>query len=739
MTGFIVFLAKPEYRNWLLPIHLLSDFGRCFSLLGYFILFALACICSLYCVSKAPFNVTLLTDQICHLGILDVAMTLTTICISIPSLTFLWKHRQPYPPFSLVSSLWSFILLLGGYLWFHHTRQISLKPIKSLTYFLIFLALISALYPALSRPVSSKFHPIDLLISEAKSKHDYYTSYSTQSYNIEEAAAQYKRRYRMTPPPGFDVWYQYALARKSVIIDQYDQIYQDTIPFWAIPPEKIRRATWELISNPWNDIGGISIREGSASISANVPGTHRWMLDGLVLMINSFAQHLPDMDLAFNLNDEARVAVPFDTIQALRSTAMDIEDRLGRQSWSSNRVSGWKVTSKDPFTSSIFQDKTLQNIFLEFGSVGCKSSSSSRRERMLWPTSYVCLSCAAPHSIGHFLSNWSMAADVCHQPDLAHLHGFYMSPAAFKGTNKLVPVFSQSKPHGFNDIIYPSAWNYMDKVLYAPTDSKGDPDTETYDPGHPDPEFSAKENILFWRGATSEGLASGKSAWQGMARQRLVHLVNNATSSAHDTTTILLLRTDSEKPVYRYIDVPGDKVKSLGLNTDIAIVDRIARCGERDCGEQEAEFALVKPVDFQSHWRYRYLFDLDGAGFSGRFLPFLHSNSVPVKTGLFREWYDERITAWHHFIPVDVRLHGVWSTLAYFAGLKGILPTGQKVELEAHLKEGEKIAQQGKEWAGKVLRKEDMEIYLFRVLLEWGRLTDDNREKIGFVPTRKSS
>jgi len=48
--------------------------------------------------------------------------------------------------------------------------------------------------------------------------------------------------------------------------------------------------------------------------------------------------------------------------------------------------------------------------------------------------------------------------------------------------------------------------------------------------------------------------------------------------------------------------------------------------------------------------------------------------------------------------------------------------------------EGERIAEQGREWAGKVLRKEDMEIYFFRVLLEWGRLTDDNRENLGFVP-----
>ncbi len=46
---------------------------------------------------------------------------------------------------------------------------------------------------------------------------------------------------------------------------------------------------------------------------------------------------------------------------------------------------------------------------------------------------------------------------------------------------------------------------------------------------------------------------------------------------------------------------------------------------------------------------------------------------------------------------------------------------------------GEEIAEAGREWAGKVLRKEDMEIFMFRLLLEWGRLTDDDRDEIGFM------
>jgi hypothetical protein len=43
------------------------------------------------------------------------------------------------------------------------------------------------------------------------------------------------------------------------------------------------------------------------------------------------------------------------------------------------------------------------------------------------------------------------------------------------------------------------------------------------------------------------------------------------------------------------------------------------------------------------------------------------------------------------------------------------------------------IADEGRKWAAKALRREDREIYLFRLLLEWARVMDEKREDIGFV------
>jgi hypothetical protein len=83
------------------------------------------------------------------------------------------------------------------------------------------------------------------------------------------------------------------------------------------------------------------------------------------------------------------------------------------------------------------------------------------------------------------------------------------------------------------------------------------------------------------------------------------------------------------------------------------------------------------------------------------------------RVAAFRQWFDEHLTAWKHFVPVDGRLHDVWHWIGYFAGTENGSGNGHNLE-------GELIAEEGRVWAGKVLRKEDMEIYMFRLLLEWG-------------------
>ncbi|EXJ88609.1 hypothetical protein A1O1_05539 [Capronia coronata CBS 617.96] len=717
VVGVIVYIYMPEHRAWLSLLEPPLNFGDLMAITGHVLLFCLLCISSLHCIMVY--------------GVAEMSLHLTAVMTMIPGLEFIWLHKSPFPPIPAFATTLSFFLVFFGR-WSYHRIQQALgerdrsKPSRHM---LLFIFLCVLLFPAWSKKSYVHFHPIDLLIYDAKIHHEEYLKALGNTTSLSETVTQYKQKYNRNPPPGFDVWFEYAKNRSALIVDEFDQIYEDLLPFRAIPPADLRRQTWEMVSNPWNEISGITIRSGKALVQENVLPTHRWMLEGVAVLINSFAQYLPDMDLAFNLNDESRVAVPYNDITFLREKGRSA-DESGRSGWSQDRAAGWLPIPEHEFTQTVFRDMSFRNTFRQYGSVGCSPSSLARRAPHISSHSHICGSCVRPHSIGQFVANWSDAADVCHQPDMADLHGFYLSPAAFKTSHQLMPVFSQSKPHGYNDILYPSAWNYMDKVVYAPSEEKGTRGQDDYHSSFPDLPFEQKENTLFWRGATSEGVSSGNGVWRGMTRQRLVHMANNITTSSHDRFTILLPNPSDHKK-YKYQVLPGPAVKELGLKPDIAIVDRIARCGGVDCHDQESEVHLVPPTDFQAHWRYRYLFDLDGAGFSGRFLPFLQSRSVPFKTALFREWYDSRLTAWLHFVPQDSRLHGVWSTLAYFAGVNGTM-FGQSIWWKPHLREAEIIAEAGREWAGKVLRKDDMELYFFRLLLEWGRLTDDRRDELGF-------
>ena len=672
-------------------------------------------------------------------------MVVEFVCTYSSSLISALANKYPFPQPNQTSNILAVVLLFLGAILFVHVRLISGKPaffnptqrlfprIPISLDILLFCLFTTRAYLLFPRSVVVDSHPIDLLIRDATKQFEAWAIQSATSQTLGEAAAEYRRRYNRLPPPGFDLWYKFAAARSSVIIDDYDSINEDLRLFWVFEPEEIRLRTREILSNPWNEVAEITVRGGNVSLGENLVPTHRWMEEGILAMLKEFVHMLPDMDLAFNIHDEARVAIPYEHLQKLRSSSASsgIPEENVSNNFNKDRDLLWRNAKAEvagihkrtggvnryrkpplPFENHSFRGGT--NSFYRYGSIACPPTSPAR-QTYIWNPSTHCPTCASPHSKGLFLANWTLAASPCHQPDLANLHGFYLSPSSLKNTHDLLPIFSQSKPHGYADILYPSPWNYIDKVLYNATPVE-------------DPSFGEKVDTLFWRGATSEGV-SRYGNWKGMARQRLVHFANN-----HTLPSAMLLPHPSIPNKYSYQTITPAEFNALGLSHDIAFVDEITRCWDWDCDVQTAEFGLANKTEFQQHWKYRYLLDMDGAGFSGRFLPFLQSRSLPFKSALFREWYDSRITAWKHFVPLDIRWQGLWSTLAYFSGVEGLTRASlvEHKPMRSHSLEGERIAEDGRKWANKVLRKEDMEIYMFRLLLEWGRLTDDGRDEIGY-------
>ncbi len=692
-------------------------------------IFTVSVIAALHVVSHRIIShvTTLMGKQSVYHSVIHLSMFVLTVHIFTAGFSLSWTDLQLLPvptPILAVASL--LLLFVGAAVCMHtvlHSMHGPRQPSKHLAprlplliygflgTMLVFLGWFQFPQPRTTLPT----HPVEMLMDEASKQAKDWLDQASRSETLAETVQEYRRRYQHYPPPGFDAWYRYATERSSIVIDDFDSMMDDLKPFWGISPGRIRELTREVISDPWNEVSEVKVRNGHARLGPNFLPTHRWMLDGVIALVEGFSHFLPDMDVAFNLNDEPRVAVPFRDLQKLRAVHPSADNVHHR--WSPKRAMGWEMP-EDSQPSRLFEDHSRTNAFDE-GSLACPPSSYAQKAHT-WDSSALCTSCAVPHSHGVFLSNWTLSASPCHQPDLRHLHGFYLSPAAFKPSHELLPIFSQSKVEGYADILYPSPWNYMDKIKYDP-----DPDSS------PDLPFAQKDSTLFWRGATSEGV-SRAGTWKGMTRQRLVHLANNLTMDPYSPTLPILLPHPSIPGRYAYQTLTSNPISALNLSLDISIVNGIARAWDNDGAAQDAEFGFAPPTDFQEHWRYRYLFDMDGAGFSGRFLPFLQSRSLPFRTGIFRSWWDGRLTAWKHFVPVDVRLHGLFSTLIYFMGAAS---TSGSVEgiMKENVAAGEEIAEAGRLWSERVLRKEDMEIYMFRLLLEWGRLTDDDRDKIGFT------
>ena len=91
---------------------------------------------------------------------------------------------------------------------------------------------------------------------------------------------------------------------------------------------------------------------------------------------------------------------------------------------------------------------------------------------------------------------------------------------------------------------------------------------------------------------------------------------------------------------------------------------------------------------------------------------------------------------------MDNRYDDLYTLLTYFTGFDGAAQPpsngpddgrrNEKVHVASHQAEGKRLADQGREWAKKVLRREDIEIYMFRLLIEYARVVDDNRDRIGY-------
>lgn len=543
-------------------------------------------------------------------------------------------------------------------------------------------------------PTSSLTHPIHRLVAEADG--NFQTVRARQSRSLSDAVAEYRRRYKLPPPPHFDKWYNFAKRRGVELIDEYDSIYDFILPFWALDPSVIRERVREAIGFD-NALIAVTIRNGKVTKMDGGGDMYAWHRDATPQMLADFITYLPDMDIAYNIHDEPRVVLQHDDLSRHVAVAKDVNIPKAynaqslKNDWSSrpedlgdgNRIKEYKTTRFNRFA----HQPTWSN-----SRISCAPDSAARN----------CLNDSCPDNTTSYsglplnlIRNTTSFSDICNSPSMEKSFGFFDRPNAFDVTHDLIPIFSQSKVSSFQDILYPSPWYYMGRVKFE---------------REKDMPWERKNSTMFWRGSTTGGF-SRDGGWRRQHRQRFLTKIQ-----PQGQTTVLNYDNSTEPGLWKTKVL---KMSDMSHYFDVKFT-YIGQCDPGDCDAQREYFGTAENVNMFDAFKSKYLLDIDGNAFSGRYYAWLLSHSLVYKLAVFREWHDEWLRPWVHHVPLGLIGDEYVESVRYFD------------EEESGLIEGKKIAEQGREWAQKVLRNEDLEVWYFRLLLEYGRVIDDDRYNIGF-------
>ena len=533
-------------------------------------------------------------------------------------------------------------------------------------------------------------HPITGLTQAAHLKYSHLVH--SQSTKFVEAVQEYRERYGRHPPPGFYEWYRFARHRNVLIVDDFDTIFNDIEPFWGMQPSDIRRRLDQLFQFPNSRLRKIRIRNGVLELLDTGPNDNERMLF-------KFVEHLPDMNLLINqLPDEPMLAVPHSKIQAYLGEAKKTRDKLKYTGMSNS----WPSVQLESLNLSDSEVKKIE--WWE-----CKERSPMVKLSHCCPENLL----PVPELSGQLIGDFDDQLDYCAHPELQRMHGMLMYPNICYLNDLLLPIFSSCKLKYMSDITIPSGYYYGK--------SRKPTTKETM-------QYSDKHAKVFWRGATTGTWhVAAFPEWNKTQRHRFVELTNNR-HNPHPTIDVLV-----QDPL-----VPGYALKpfdTAGLNDEFFDVGltKITNCEPEVCKFIEQHQGKAASVSESDMFAYKYLADLDGNSFSQRIYTFFKSGSVPIKATMFTEWFNERVIPWVHYIPISNSYLDIYSILFYYSGSGHFKPVdGDDAFVLPHEKEAKAIAEQGQEWVERAMRAEDMEVYYYRLLLEYARVIRDERDSLGY-------
>ena len=559
-------------------------------------------------------------------------------------------------------------------------------------------------------------HPISTLIHDAGRRCQ--ELLAKRSFTIEEAAARYRERRGRHPPPGFDVWFAQAQKDDAIVIEEFfDRVHHDITPFWALSPRDMRK---QASSQPQV----IQVRDGTVELVTDNPNRAPWiqLWTGLV---KEMMPHLPDLDMAVNVMDEPRILVPWERINTYvgveQTTRELIDPKIATSTYGG--LKNLTDTGENPYNPGWVTGEATK--YWDYLQAACTPDTTGRNVSTLvtadLPVEYP--SEPLPYMFKGFIQNFTEAQNPCMQPHLRGMHGTFIESISMSTTTDLFPLFGGSKLPQNNELLIPGAMYLSDREFYNGGKTHG-------------PDWLHKKNGLIWRGMASGG-RNKEDTWWHYHRHRWVQMMNGTTVSTMEVGDAASGPTFSLLPKERYnvtAQMNGTLGEWLSSFSDVAFVD--LACSQQIKDEvgtwpfkhtetrktcpYSSPFLAVKPsMSMKKQYDYKFLPDVDGNSFSGRWRAFLQSTSMPLKATIYTEWHDDRLIPWAHFVPFDNSYGDIYAIMDYF--------------LNGHDAEAEIIATKGKEWVNRVYRRADMKLYVWRLLLEYARVLDDRRDFLAFV------
>ncbi|EGG00753.1 family 90 glycosyltransferase [Melampsora larici-populina 98AG31] len=567
----------------------------------------------------------------------------------------------------------------------------------------------------------SKPHPIEKLMDQAgqswKDKVD------RQSTTLTMAIAQYRERYQMEPPSGFDKWFHYAQDRNHILIDEYDALMKQLAPFRNLTKFQLQSRTNLLGTR--RGFGLVQIADGQVEADLKLKEetkTQTWAFAQVMKKVISLDPklRLSEMKFAINEASEPRIVLPWQ---------LNVEDEnLEDVSSLDHALSDWEDVS----------DPEYGEVWDEFRK-SCPPQSEARRlflpknlnAQQINDGSHMTLNRTTINTDRHtrFVNDSLIPIQeiYCTQTKRNVEQGLFFSDT--RKLTGLFPVFSASTSQGFGDIVIPSCecFKFVSDEEFEGSSPIRLNDVAQWMDWQVD--WASRSDKIHWRGLPTDG-GSTPSAYQPSFRVtwmiRPKHPVLHRLLNFFFIKGVITGQMKMESIVERGL-----------LNKEILDVGFIS---EEGCGVEKACEELAKG-DYQfSIWQpfaavkyFKMVLDLDGIGHSTRFLDLMASGTAVMKNTIYREYHTDWLVPWVHYIPLSLESHELYDIWSYFLGSESILTKsvnkGNRTQEQDHstpllsmgievfnqdhkLKE---IAEAGFKWSKSLGREVDWEIYCYRV------------------------